>query len=88
MENQVPVELKEERSRMLLALSNQNEKAYLENMIGKSIKVLWEEKDTDGFYKGHTANYMMAKIQSQENLVNQLTEATVIKQENFMLVCY
>ena len=88
MENQIPAEIKEERSKVLLALSSQNEKAYLENMIGKKIKVLWEERDADGFYKGHTANYMMAKMQSPENLVNQLTEVTVINQEDFILVCH
>ena len=88
MEDQIPAEIKEARSKELLALSNQNEKAYLESMIGKAIRVLWEERDTDGFYKGHTANYMMAKIQYQENLVNQLTEVTVMKQEDLILICH
>ena len=87
MENQIAPEIKEKRSKILLELSDKNEIDYLNSYIGKKIKVLIEEKDEDGFYKGHTSNYIMAKVKSDKNLVNEIVELSVKKQENFVLDC-
>ena len=58
MKNQIPSDIKEERSKILLKLSEDNEKEYLKSYVGKEVQVLFEEKDEE-FYKGHTANYIM-----------------------------
>ena len=87
MENQISPEIKEKRSKKLLELSDKNEKEILDSFIGKDIKVLIEEKDEDGFYKGHTSNYIMAKVKSNEDLVNKIVKLNVKKQENFVLEC-
>ena len=87
MENQVSPEEKEQRSKLLLELSDNNEREYLEKYIGKSVKVLFEEADEFGGYKGHTANYLMARVQSKENIINKILEVKVIGKENFILNC-
>ena len=45
MKNQIPAEVKDARSKRLLQLSNENESNYLDEYIGKQVRVLMEEKD-------------------------------------------
>ena len=85
MENQVLPEIKEKRSKILLELSDKNEIDYLNSYIGKNIKVLIEEKDENGFYKGHTSNYIMAKMKSEKNIINNIVELNVKGQNGFIL---
>ena len=69
MENQIPGNIKEERSRKLIELSNRNEVEYNEQYIGKEVEVLFEEKK-DGIYKGHTQNYIMIHCETDRNIEN------------------
>ena len=41
------------------------------------MEILWEE-EKNGFYQGHTKNYMLALIKSKENLENQIIKAKCI----------
>lgn len=66
MKEQIDGKIKEERSQKLIQLSNQNEKEYNENYLGKEVEVLCEE-EKDGFYQGHTKNYILVKIKTKEN---------------------
>lgn len=77
MPNQIDGNIKEERSKKLLQLSDKNEKEYNENYIGKKLKVLYEEKDEEGFYKGHTNNYLLVKTKSDKNLENIVLETLI-----------
>lgn len=58
MPNQIDGKVKEERSKKLIELSNENELEYNKSYIGKTVEVLFEE-EKDGMHKGHTQNYMM-----------------------------
>lgn len=71
MENQVSGNIKEERSKKLIELSNKNEIEYNNKYIGKEVEVLFEEKK-DGIYKGHTQNYIMIYCETNENLENKI----------------
>ena len=71
MENQVPGNIKEERSKKLIELSNKNEFNYNSQYIGKDVDVLFEEEKT-GVYKGHTQNYIMVYCESKEKLDNKI----------------
>ena len=61
MPNQIDGNKKEERSNKLIELSNSMENKHNQSYIGKTVKVLFEEFE-DGFFKGHTTNYMMVKV--------------------------
>ena len=71
MPNQVNGNIKEERSRKLIELSNKMQKKYNESYIGKKVEVLFEDKEGE-YYKGHTQNYIMVKYKTNENLENKI----------------
>ena len=73
MPNQIDGKVKEERSRKLIELSDENEMEYNKKYIGKKVEVLFEEEH-EGYMKGHTANYIVVKvkIENEEKLVKQL----------------
>ena len=84
MPNQLDGKTKENRSKKLIELSNKNEQEYNKQYIGKTVKVLFEEKE-DRYYKGHTDNYMFVKAISDVDLANKLTEVKITQAENNML---
>lgn len=85
MKNQIPGDVKELRSKKLLELSDNNEIAYLDSYIGKEVEVLFEEFDGK-FYKGHTANYIMVKVKSEEDLSNKMKMVKIIEREDLNLI--
>lgn len=84
MENQVEGNLKEQRSRRLIELSNENEKEHNKKYIGKEVEVLFEEKEGD-YIKGHTTNYMVVKVPYRE-VENTIQKVRVKKEENLELI--
>lgn len=84
MENQINPEIKEERSHKLIELSNKNEIEFLNNMIGKEVEVLFEEK-VNIFYRGHTKNYMIVNAIGK-NLENKLKRVKLMEIKNLELI--
>ena len=83
MTEQIDGKIKEERSKKLIELSDENEMKYNQNYVGKTIEILWEE-EKDGVYKGHTKNYLLTEYVPNKNvecLENQIKTAIVIKAE-------
>ncbi len=85
MKNQIDGKIKEERSSILLKLSNENEKYYNEQYIGKKLEVLFEE-EKNGYYQGHTANYILVKCKSNENISELICEVIGKKAENDCII--
>lgn len=85
MKNQIPGDIKEKRSKMLLELSDRNENEYLDNYINKEIEVLFEEQDKE-FYKGHTANYIMVKLKTNMNVSNVIVNVKITGKDNLNLI--
>ena len=86
MPNQIDGNKKEERSNLLIELSNKNEENFQKQYIGKQIEVLFEDKEGK-YFKGHTTNYMVAKLKTEENLENVIKNVKVIGTENLELIC-
>ncbi len=59
--DQVDPLVKKERSKRLIELSTELEKAYMQKMLGKEVEVLIETTK-DGISYGHTGNYLYVKI--------------------------
>ncbi len=89
MSEQIDGNKKEERSRKLIELSDKNEKEYNKKYVGKEVEVLWEE-EKEGFYKGHTKNYILAYLkvdneikkegeEEKKHLENTITKAKCIE---------
>lgn len=82
MQNQIPGDIKELRSRRLIELSNKNEFEINQKYIGKKVEVLFEE-EKEGVFKGHTANYILVYCKDEkENLSNKIQEVECIKNLN------
>ena len=76
MENQINENIKEKRSQNLIELSDHNQKEILESYIGKEVEVLFEE-EKDGYWQGHTTNYMTVKTKTEKNLKNLLLKIRI-----------
>ena len=74
--NQIDGNVKEERSNKLIELSDKNEKEYNQQYIGKEVEVLLEEREGE-YLKGHTTNYMVVKMKTNENLENTIQKIIV-----------
>ena len=64
--NQVDSNVKKERAKRLINLSNKLEEEYMHKFIGKNMAVL-VERYKDGYSYGHTSNYLLVKINNKYN---------------------
>lgn len=86
MANQIAPEIKEERSKKVIELSNRIQKEYNRSYIGKTVQVLVEEKSEKGFI-GHTENYLQVEIiNAKQTLENQIINVKIEKCENDKLL--
>ena len=85
MPNQIDAKIKEERSQKLLELSEKNEIEYNKKYIGKEVEVLFEE-EKDGYYQGHTKNYILAYMKSSKNIENKIIKTICTNAENTHIV--
>ena len=77
MPNQIDGKVKEERSKKLIELSNENEYNYNKKYIGKQVEVLFEEREGE-YLKGHTTNYIVVKHKTdKDDLINKIAKVTV-----------
>ena len=84
MPNQINGDIKEERSKKLIELSDRNEIEHNKSYIGKNVEVLFEE-EKDGMYKGHTQNYIMVHCKSDKNLDNKIVKVICKKAEKELI---
>ena len=66
---------KEARSRAAIAVAGEMSRAYRENLIGKTLEVLFEEKDGE-YFTGHAPNYVKVYFEG-EDLHNKIRTVTV-----------
>ena len=90
MPNQVDGNIKEARSRKLIALSDENEREYNKKYIGKEVEVLFEEPHLENgkkFMKGHTTNYIVVKIEGEDQkLENEIKKVKIVDLDGIELV--
>ncbi len=79
--NQVDGSIKEERSRRLIEMSDKNENEYNEELVGKTIDVLFEEREGK-YFKGHSTNYVSVKVETKEDLENQILPVEILEVKN------
>lgn len=77
MPGQLPNAVKEQRSREAISVAEEMSRAYRENLVGKTLDVLFEEREKDHF-TGHAPNYVKVYVQG-ENLHNEIRKVSVQK---------
>lgn len=82
MEGRVPNNIRTERRKMLQILSEKKKRAFYSSQIGKTQKVLIEEKERDGYLYGHSENYVSVKMPYDPMLVNEILNFKLQKLES------
>ena len=78
MKNQISGDVKSQRSKEMIALSDKMNIDFLNNNIGKTVPVLFEDME-NGFWQGHTTNYIKVFVKSDENLNNKIVDVKLDK---------
>ena len=81
MKNQVDPKIKTDRSNILLDLCSENFRENCSKYIGKKMRVLFEEKDSNGYYDGLTDNYIRVKVKSDEEISDRFLDVIIEKIE-------
>lgn len=85
MGDQIDGNIKEKRSKLLIELSNKNEKEFIEKFIGKEMDVLIENevKGKDGVYEGYTRNYIKVQVPCTcADVTGKIVDIEIEKAEN------
>lgn len=79
MENVIPMNVRNKRSKMLRGLSVKKRRAFYESQIGTNRTVLFESENKEGYIHGFTENYVKVKTPWNPDLVNTLHEINLTK---------
>lgn len=69
--DQISNEIKIQRKKALMELSDRMALQFVEQRLGKSYSVLFERETDENRYEGHTQNYIKVWAESDENLKNK-----------------
>ena len=88
MKNQVPSQVKEERSKKLISLVNECRISYLNDMVGKTVEVLFEEvhKKKEGFIEGKTDTYVSVCAPGNSENIGKFKKVKIKRSEGALLV--
>jgi threonylcarbamoyladenosine tRNA methylthiotransferase MtaB len=78
MPKKVPATVKKERSQLMLALAEESARNFRQELLGKTLKVLWEQQ-AGGVWSGLTGNYIKVYTENSSNLTNRLLPAKLLK---------
>lgn len=81
MDNQIDGNIKKQRVRILLNISEEEKKSYYKKFVGNNDIVL-TEKYSDGYLIGHLSNYGKVRFKGNENDTNKLIKVKLLKYEN------
>ncbi len=72
LENHIPHHVKKDRVRALIHLGDAKLRMFAEDQVGSLSQVLFERRDKNGLWSGHTTNYVRVKVDSALDLSNQI----------------
>lgn len=88
MKNQVDGNIKDQRSEILIKLSNDLEKEFMSKFIGREMNVLYEESfgNEENKYTGYTPNYIKVVAENNENISGNILPSKLneVKEEYLM----
>ena len=83
--NQLTNTIKNDRCRKMIALGNKLQKAFFKDYIGKTVEILTEIENSEGYTEGYTKNYIPVHVKGHLPH-NTLVKVEIEKEENG--VCY
>jgi threonylcarbamoyladenosine tRNA methylthiotransferase MtaB len=88
LEGKVGEKEKRSRSQILHALSETKKMNFYNSQLGKTVEVLWESDQVQGYMRGWSENYIHCRTAYDPRLVNQVTTCklmSIIKEKD--LIC-
>ncbi|MFW6327812.1 MAG: MiaB/RimO family radical SAM methylthiotransferase, partial [Bacteroidota bacterium] len=74
MKGHLPPTVREQRSKLLIELSNQKKRNFYKKNIGTSQSVIFEDRLSDGYMFGFTGNYINVRASYDQRRVNALSQ--------------
>jgi threonylcarbamoyladenosine tRNA methylthiotransferase MtaB len=68
----VPPPMVQERSRILRELSGRKKAAFYRQYLGRTMQVLFEQREDSGLFTGFSDNYIRVGVATQDDMANQL----------------
>ena len=84
--NHVSSEIKSERVKRAVEISKKSTRIILESFVNNNLEVLFETRDSDGFYKGYAKNYVLVKQKSSENIIGKILKTRILSLQNDCLI--
>ncbi len=75
--DQVSSEVKKKRSQEMLEIANKLKLQFFEQQLNKIEEVLFEVRDTNGYFQGYTKNYLPVYVKTQEEIGNNILKAKI-----------
>ncbi|MGI6539021.1 MAG: tRNA (N(6)-L-threonylcarbamoyladenosine(37)-C(2))-methylthiotransferase MtaB [Caldicoprobacterales bacterium] len=87
-DDQAPADVKNTRSKKLIALGHDLEQAFMNRWMNRQVKVLFEEvhPEKDGYYEGYTEQYIRVAVPGDARLEGKLLNVYTEKIEKDCLV--
>ncbi len=79
MENQVPIHLRKERSKIMHDLALEKQTIFQEQHLGTIRKVLFEAEEDQKMMGGFTDNYIRVEVPFSANLINTIRNVQLVK---------
>lgn len=86
MENQIPPEIKERRSKFIIDATKKSHEEFLKKHIGQTMEVLFEQRAKDKMFEGKTANYITVHVFSDENLSGRYRNVRINEMKDGYLI--
>ncbi len=74
---QLEKKIKEERAKKMTAVCEEIRQKYLENQVGKTLEVLIETTNKDGYYEGYTKNYTPVLVKCPEDNCSEIIKVKI-----------
>ena len=85
IDNKVPEITKQDRRKMLVSLSNEKKKTFIESNLGSRANILFESCE-DGYVSGLTENYIKVHVPKDERLINEIHSVELINYSSNMVL--
>lgn len=77
MQHQVPPDIKNDRAARLIAVSDRLNRDFIGKLKGRTMPVLFEIRNKDGYFEGHTSNYIKVLVKTDADLRNRIINVRI-----------
>ena len=82
MPNQILKKVKEERNKKMSSLCDSMHKAYVNEHVGKTYSVLFEQETEKGVFEGHMTNYIKVVAKSEKDVCHKILPVRITEHKD------